>query len=90
MIVKGVKKELQRRFEDLIETFLLNCFMLVAFLAGGQPRPFGLTDEMRSKLETTSSPEKRLIRYKKFIHKDSIRYLKEANRYWQLRHFVNN
>ncbi|MBL7864467.1 MAG: hypothetical protein JNK10_06305 [Cyclobacteriaceae bacterium] len=48
-----------------------------------QPRPIGLTDEMRAKVESISSPEKKLIRYKKFIHKDSIRFLKEASKYWR-------
>ncbi len=58
-------------------------FLVAIATAIAQPRVVGLTEKDRIKINEQSSIEKRSKLYTKLLHKDSVRFMKESNRYWQ-------
>ncbi len=57
-------------------------FLLLSVFAYGQPE-LKLSDEHLSKVLTEDNPVKKRQLYLKYFHKDSIRHVKEVDRYWQ-------
>lgn len=69
----------------VLQTMSAIALFMASQATHAQIRPVGLIDEQHEKLECISSVPKRIDKYKRYIHKDSIRFLRQIDNYYKRR-----
>lgn len=82
-LLRGREKRYSRLNYMVKSILIILVFLSTVPKLIAQPRQVGLGQTQREKIEKIKSAEKKLKAYKKFIHKDSLRYAKEVDQYWQ-------